>query len=321
MSGDKGGSPAKATEVVDKSPWSGAVPYINKGLEASSALYDAGGPSYYPGQTYAGGNSFFDSGVSDLSHIGADFAPLRQTAENTIQSLAGANNQGADNPAFSFFKNIMQGNVDTPGFNELTKAAKGDYLNADNPYFQTVEDRTRAAVLPSVNAQFANAGRGVSGLAARAAGEGLGDAIGTLRYNNYNDERTRQNSAATTLAGTNVAGGQALSGMYDTANANRLNAVGLIPQLQNVGLNAANSKILAGQIQQQLAQGALDDERARYSYNANLPYQNLKDYINNITAQTAGTGHSEGTKTEQAAQPSFWQQALGAAMTGASFFV
>ena len=60
---------------------------------------------------------------------------------------------------------------------------------------------------------------------------------------------------------------------------------------------------------------------ARYNYNAQLPYQNLQNYIANITGQIGGTGSTSSQSTSTPAQPSFWNQALGAGLTAASFFV
>lgn len=320
MSGDKGGSPAKQTEVKDNSPWSGAVPYINKGLEASAGLYDQGGPQYYQGNTVAPQSAQMTDALTHLAGITDQFSPLQQDAANTIGRLTGANNQGADNPAFSFFQNIMRGNVDSPGFTTLSDTASGKYLNADNPYFSQMADRVRSEVLPQINGQFSQAGRGVSGLAGRAQGLGLGDAIGSLAYQNYQNERANQEAAAGTLAQSQTAGGNALSGMYNQANADRISAAQLIPQLQQSATNAAQSSFFAGSAQQAYQQQLLDAQRQKADYEANLPYANLKDYISNITAQTQGTGHSETETTKQAASAPWWQQALGVAATGASFF-
>src|SRR5690606_32498977 len=58
------------------------------------------------------------------------------------------------------------------------------------PYFSGMADRITAKVLPGIDSRFAASGRLGSGLHGRAVGEGLGDAIGSLAYQNYGDERT-----------------------------------------------------------------------------------------------------------------------------------
>lgn len=285
------GIPAKTETTTNNAPWSGATPYISSGLSAAQDLYNQGGPQYYPGQTYAPENAAQSGSLTSLENIG-----------NGLASGTAANN-----PSNSFFQGLSTGSNSIPGLSTLNNYANGNYLSADNPYFQQMANTVTANVLPGINAQFANAGRGNSGLAARAAGEGVADSIGGLAYNNYQQGLTQQQNAANSLAGYGITGAQGLSTNYQNNIANQL--------------TGGTAALQAGTTQQGLDQASIADQMARYNYNAQLPYQNLQNYIANISGQIGGTGSSSSTQTAQPAQPSFWSQALGTGLTAASFFV
>lgn len=388
MCKDSGTTPATNNQVQNNAPWSGALPYINQGLSGSQSLYESGGPQYYPGQTYAGTNPALDSGLDQLNGIQSMFAPTQQAAQGAIggaindgqnvanqsQGILGAaqgigadaqgigdraanigNSTAQNDPAYSFFQGLTNGNSNAPGMSTLQDYANGKYLSADNPYFKQMSDTIKAQVQPGIQAQFANAGRGVSGLAGRAVGEGLGDSIGSLAYQNYQQGLGQQQNAAQSLAGYGVTGGQNLSSIYNQNTQNRLNAgnlglgagnlgisagnlglgagnqalaggnlalqgAQLAPAIQNMGINAGNASLLAGTTAQGIQQGALTDAQNRYNYNQNLPQQNLQNYIRNITGQVQGTGSTTSSGTAAPAQASFWNQLLGGGLAAASFF-
>lgn len=313
------------SQSADVAPWSGAIPYIDTGLQASQDLYNQGGPQYYPGQTYAPENAGQSSAISGLENTAAQTAPLTSQIGSTASSIMGGPTTA--NPSNSFFQGLTTGNG--PGSDTLNSFSNGSMLSAQNPYFQQVADTTAANVLPGINAQFANAGRGSSGLAARAASEGLGDAIGGLAYNNYQQGLGQQQSAATSLAGLGVQGAQGLSTNYQNSVNNTLNSAttgaNLTSLLQSLGINANTAGLAAATTQQGLDQQPITAAMNQYNYNQQLPYENLQNYISNITGQTQGdhsttsTGTTSGTSTP--AQPSFWNQLLGAGATAASFFV
>lgn len=392
----------QATQTQN-APWSGAVPYITSGLSSAQDLYNQGGPQYYPGETYALPNSGETSAISSLNSAPQTYAPLIQAGTGAVNSaintgnnvtsnansifgnagtigsnandiynssqgisdLANSIGQSAqNNPSNSFFQGLTTGNSNAPGFSTLQDYAGGKYLSADNPYFQQMSDTLKANILPGINAQFANSGRGNSGLAARAASEGLGDSIGNLAYQNYQQGLTQQQNAAGALTGLATTGATGLSNNFNTGIANQLNAgnlglnagnlginagnlgigagnLGLSagnqaisganlglnaaqlgPLLQAMGLSADQAQLLAGQTQQGFQQSQDTDAQTRYNYNAQLPYQNLQNYIANITGQIGGTGSSSSTSNTTAtpAQPSFFNQLLGGLAGVGSFF-
>ncbi len=321
MSGIFGGgtTPATSSGTTTNAPWSGVVPDITQGLADASTLYGQGGPQYYPGQTYAGANDALNQGISSLNNIGSTYGGLNSAATNSTTNILNSN--AASNPSNSFFSGMASGSGSIPGLSTLNDYASGKYLSADNPYFQQMSDNIKAQVQPGIQAQFANGGRGVSGLAGRAVGQGLGDSIGALAYNNYQQGLGQQQQAAQALAGISGTGAAGLASNFQNNATNRLQAGQLSPAIQNMGINAGNASLLAGTTEQGLQQGYLTDAQNRYNYGQNLPYNNLANYISNITGQTRGTGTTTSTGTSTPAQPSFWNQALGAGLGAASFFV
>lgn len=300
MSGGKGGSkPAgNTTSTVTSQPWSGSLPYITDALSSAQNLYGQGGPQYYPGQTYAPENTAEQTGISNLQNQSQSGLSLGNSLENS---------SATNNPAYSFFQNLTSGSGADPGISTLQDYASGKYLTADNPYFSQMANTLTAQVLPGINAQFANAGRGVSGLASRAASEGLGDSIGNLAYQNYQQGLTQQQAAANSLAGYGITGAGDLSNLYQNNIANQLSGA-------NLGLSSAAAGLAAGQTQQGFDQASITDAMNRYNYNQQLPYQTLQNYISEINALNPSGGTSTTT------QPYFQNQTantLGTALGGA----
>lgn len=336
MSGPKGGAPAtqQATTAQTNAPWSGALPYITSGLQSAQNLYSQGGPQYYPGQTYAPENSGEQSAINSLEGLSSQFAPTLSAAQsgvsnatNTAQLIGGSS--ATDNPSNSFFTGLTTGSNSIPGLSTLNNYANGSMLSAQNPYFQQMANTVTSQVLPGINSQFANSGEANSGQASRAAGLGVGDAVGGLAYNNYQQGLTQQQTAANSLAGYGITGAQGLASNYQNNVSNQinagnlgLNAAQLAPLLQAMGLNADNAGLTAGQTQQGLDQQPITAAMNQYNYNQNLPYQNLQNYIANITGQIGGTGQTTGTNTTTAtpATTPWWQQGLSTGLAAASFF-
>ena len=160
----------------------------------------------------------------------------------------------------------------------------GQYLDAGNPNFQTMVDRIKSSVMPAVHNQFANAG-GPGGLEARAMGQGLGDAIGALAYQNYGDERNRQMQA-------NLFAPQAAMSDYQD-----------IAQLGQVGAAKEN-----------LAQQSINDLVQKYNQGQMGPWQALGLYAGNVSGNYGGTTTGTSTTTTPGANP--WSQGLGALLGG-----
>ena len=245
-------SPSTQTTVSQSKsePWSGQIPYLNQafGLAGTAANKPM---SFFPGQTYAGFSPETEAalkGQTDLATGGSD-----------VMNASGAN---------------------------LTKTAQGDYLNAGNPYFSQMADRIRGEIQPNIEGRWAGTGGASAGMN-RALGLGLGDAIGSLAYQNYGDERNRQ--MQTSL----------FAPSYENALFGRLGKLGEV-----------------GGIREDLAQQGINESMNRFNFDQMEPYQRAQLLMNIIGGNYGGT--TEGTQTTTLPRRSPGSTALGGALSGAA---
>ena len=152
-------------------------PYVEFGLGEARRLYEAQGPSYFPGQTYVSPTETTLSALQSAENRATAGSPLLRAAQ--AENLANVQGQYlGGNPFF-------QG-----AFNPAAKAAQQSYYDA----------------IQNVTSKAASSGRYGSGaygqLTDRAGGtfaNALTDTAGKLAYQNYADERGRQ-AAATAAA-------------------------------------------------------------------------------------------------------------------------
>lgn len=162
---------------------------------------------------------------------------------------------------------------------DLQKTLEGGYLNGQTPGYQAMVDRIRAGVMPGTSAQFANSGDG-GGLKQRALGQGLGDALGALNYQNYGDERNRMMQA-------NLFAPQAAqSDYYDIA------------QLGNVGA-----------AKEALTQQQMNEAAQKYQQEQMAPWGPLGLYGGTVLGNYGGT--TTGTSTTELPRQNPFASALG----------
>lgn len=255
--GGGGSSGTTQTQTVTKAdPWSEQQPYLKQGFQQAQEIYNQGAPGYYPGQTVA------------------PFSPETNAAmeAQTNRALAGSP--------------LM-----TAAQQQLTDTMSGKYLDVNtNPYLMPLADQIRANVQPGIEGRFAGSGRLNSGLASRAVGQGVTDALATQAYQNYNDERTRQTQ-----------------GMM------------FAPSLANADYNDISKLADVGAQREGMAQAQTNADIAKYNYEANLPNNWLSQYMNIIQGQYGGSG------TSTQSQPYYQNRlasgaggALGGGLLGAS---
>lgn len=145
--------------------------------------------------------------------------------------------------------------------NEMTRTINGDYLTG-GAGFDAAYQAAANRIIPQVASTFGVAGRGGSGLAQAALGQGLSDSFAGL----YNDERQRQLQA---------------SAMAPSLAAQDYADIG---QLANVGA-----------AREGLAQNQLQDQINRFNYNEQLPYTMLNNYISMLNGQPGGFGTTTAT--------------------------
>lgn len=192
--------------------------------------------------------------LSGLASNGA----MDATGYGTLTGLAGSGvDSGADRTAL---QRIMNGdNTDAQATAYNRSVLNGDYLTQNNPYFQDMVNNSIASARPSVDAAFASSGRLGSGSHAAAFADSANRAATTLGYQDYQNERNNQTTAANSLnsaalqnAGLQSLAAQADAGIAATDFSSRLSAgQGLLSAgFQNAGVqNNAASGLLNSQQQ------------------------------------------------------------------------
>ena len=237
-------------------------PFLQYGLTEAQKLYQGGGPQYYGGQTYVGPSSATQTGLQALEARASQGNPLLQSAQGQLQNtISGGFLQG--NP---FFQGAFQ------------PAAQA----AQSRFEQTLGDVGSAA---------SRAGRYGGGamqtLQDRASGQfakSLADTAGTLAYQNYADERARQQAA--TMAA---------------------------PAMASADYQDIQNMLAAGQAREGYTGAQQQADMARFNFLQNQPQQNLQNYLSLVYGNPLGRVAS--TTTSGAADTSTLQNLLGTAAT------
>jgi len=145
-------------------------------------------------------------------------------------------------------------------------------------------------VQPGIESRFAGSGRLNSGLASRAVGMGVTDALSSKAMENYNTERGRQ-----------------MQGML------------FAPSLANADYNDISKLADVGAQREGMAQAGINADVAKYNYDANAPNNWLAQFMNIVQGQYGGTGTStQSTPYYQNRLASGAGGAVGGGLLGAS---
>jgi hypothetical protein len=238
--GGSGGGTSETKSELDPT----VRPYVEYGLGEAKNLYQTTTPEYFAGQTYVSPSAQTESAL----------------AQAEAQARAGSPLTGA-------------------ALNQQLGTVQGQYLGA-NPYFQAamqpaVQTATQAYndAIKQAQGSASMAGRYGSNVSAdlqnRAAGTlatTLTGKAGELAYQNYANERARQEAAA-------------------------LQA----PQLAQSRFQDINQLMNVGQVREDYSQKALEDQIARYEFEQNKPYTKLQAYL----GAAYGAPMGQVTKTTQ----------------------
>lgn len=238
-------------------------PFVEYGLQESKRLYQQGAPGYYPGQTYIGPSQQTQQALQATQMRAMMGSPLTGAAQSqAYQTISGGYLGG--NPFF-------QG-----AFQPAAKAAQTSFFDA----------------MQQVGSKASSSGRYGSGamgqLQDRASGQfaqTLADTAGKLAYENYAQERARQ---------------QAM--------------IGAAPSLAEADYADIDRLARAGQLGEQYAQQALQADIDRYNYLQNAPQAQLQQYLSAAYGSPQG-----GTSTISTPRNPLAGAAGGAALGSALF--
>ena len=242
-------------------------PYLGYGLQQAQKLYQGGGPQYYGGPTYVAPSTTTQTGLQALEARASLGNPLLQSAQNQLQNTVSGGFLGG-NPFF-------QG-----AFQPAAKAAETQ--------FQTT--------LGDIASKSSLAGRYGSGAmgslqdrATGAFGQQLANTAGQLAYQNYADERARQQAA--TMAAPAMAGAD-------------------YQDIQNL--------LQAGQLREGYTGQQQQADMAKFNFLQNQPQQNLQNYLSLVYGNPLGRVAS--STTSGAADTSTLQNVLGLAAVGGGLY-
>lgn len=301
-------------------------PYVEYGLQEAQNLYRQGDlPSFYPGQTYIGPSETTQAAMQMAQDRASAGSPLVRGAQQTAGAL-----QTAMNPALGGFADIFNRGMFNPAMQYAQQTASGAYLNG-NPFFQgAFNPAARAAeqqysnAMQGVASQASQAGRygsnAMGQLQDRATGafaQSLTDTAGRLAFDNYSQERARQEAAIGQMGAMSNMGLQnqlsAMSGMAGTAAqdyARQLQAAGMAPALAGQDYADIQRLMDLGQTQESYQEMALTDAMNRFNFEQMQPYNNLQSYL------SSAYGAPQGMQTTQPIYRNQFGSAIGGGLTG-----
>ena len=242
-------------------------PYLGYGLQQAQQLYQGGGPQYYGGQTYVAPSTTTQTGLQALEARASLGNPLLQSAQNQLQNTVSGGFLGG-NPFF-------QG-----AFQPAARAAETQF-------------KTTLGDIASKSSLAGRYGSGAMGSlqdrATGAFGQQLANTAGQLAYQNYADERARQQAA--TMAA---------------------------PQMAAADYQDIQNMLQAGQIREGYQGQQMQGDIAKFNFLQNQPQQNLQNYLSLVYGNPLGRVAS--STTSGAADTSTLQNALGLAAVGGGLY-
>jgi len=241
-------------------------PYLSYGLQEAQKLYQGGGPQYYGGQTYVSPSQATQTGLQALEQRASQGSPLTGAAQGQLQNTI----QGG----------YLQGNPFFQG--------------AFNPAAQAAESKFKTT-LGDIGSAASKAGRygsgamntmqqGASGQFAKA----LSDTAGSLAYQNYDAERTRQQAA--TMAA---------------------------PSMASADYNDIQNMLKAGQMREGYTGAQQQADIAKFNYQQTQPQQNLTNFLSGVYGNPLTRAQQVSSSAPEA---SGWQNLLGGAATAAGIY-
>jgi len=242
-------------------------PYLGYGLQQAQQLYQGGGPQYYGGQTYVAPSTTTQTGLQALEARASLGNPLLQSAQNQLQNTVSGGFLGG-NPFF-------QG-----AFQPAARAAESQF-------------KTTLGDIASKSSLAGRYGSGAMGnlqdRATDAFGQQLANTAGQLAYQNYADERARQQAA--TMAA---------------------------PQMAQADYQDIQNMLQAGQIREGYTGQQQAADIAKFNFLQNQPQQNLQNYLSLVYGNPLGrVGQSTASGTQDTSN---LQNLLGLAAVGGGLY-
>ena len=265
-------SPSRTTTVNE--PPAFIQPYMQYGAQQARALYETGGPQYYPGNTVVPFSNQTEQALGMTEQRALQGSPVNQAAQNY------ATNTLTSTPTSQF------GTGPNP------------YGSVQNPYLDATFNQAANSVQNRLESQFAGSGRNVSA-SMPANADYLGDLATQIYGGAYENERNRGLQSYESER-------DRMAQDLDRQRSMQFGVAGLAPQLANqdyIDLNALQG--VGGQVED-LTGRLMEDQAARWDFGQNAPQMNLDNYLARITGAYPG-----GTSTNTT--PTYRNRTAGAA--------
>ena len=279
-----GGQQGDAT--TQSTPWSGLQPYLLNAYGQANALYNSGGPEYYPNATYVP----FSPQTQMALQLGQNRALMGSEFDQPAGNLALNSMQNINPFLLAGTKNLWDG---YRGMDQLNATTQGAYLNS-NPYLDSMfNSATRSVntqynnqVMPGINATFGSGGRTGSNahqtaldMANQTYGNTIGDMAANIYGQNYANERTNQLNSAMNMEnlGMGMSGAMANLGAQDYAQ--KMGGAQLGMQLGDNQYRDINYLGNIGSMVEGKGQEVLNDYMNRFNFYQNRPEQNMNNYV------------------------------------------
>lgn len=298
---NKGGGGGGGDASRTNDPWAGLQPYLTDAYAQAKALYDSGGPEYYPNATYVP----FSPQSQMAMQLGQNRALMGSQFDQPAGNLALQSMQGYSPFILAGTKNLWDG---YRGMDQLNATTQGAYLNS-NPYLDSmfnsavrgVNTQYQNNVLPGVNATFGSGGRTGSNAHQTAldmANQNYGNTISDMAANiygqNYANERTNQLNSAMNMGNLGIGMSGAMAGLGAQNFAQQMGGANLGMQLADNQYRDINYLGNIGSMVEGKGQEVLNDYMNRFNFYQNRPEM----MMNNYTAWLSGIpGAQYGTQT------------------------
>ena len=280
----------KQKSVNNTGPWAPQQRYITKGFGEAENWYDGGGPQYFGGQTLADRSPLINQSEDAMMGYagGQEFSDMMDRSYGATAGMLDGGNQGYG----ALFGDPNVGDA-------YTQAISGDI----NPYAKNAADAADQEMMESYSgmggaaSQIRNAaiGSGQHGggtrqqLMDQTAQDNLQENMLNSRYGMY--ANASENAQNRMLQGLGQAE-SARAGMGAEGINRYSSAMNYLPQQYNMEINAMGVPGQVGQSRQGYDQAQIDDERARWDYEQNLPLSNLQNYMGVITGNYGSQGNT-----------------------------
>ncbi len=139
MSGGSSAPSGNTTTTQTTNPWPGQIPYLTGGtasngspiqgvMQSAASLYNAGGPQYFPGQTYAGPTGAQTAAIGATENLGLNGSPITGAAQRSTMGILDPSFR-TSNPGNAIYSDLANGADTQAAINSAVQQATPGLLD------------------------------------------------------------------------------------------------------------------------------------------------------------------------------------------------